>query len=82
MKEEKQENPFKRPTQPSMKRRSNEHDYTSQCFYMVTMAVEGRRPLLGSVIGQCEAPADSVKARPSAADAAGRGRARGVVGYQ
>ena len=62
MKEEKQENPFKRPTQPSMKRRSNEHDYTSQCFYMVTMAVEGRRPLLGSVIGQCEAPADSVEA--------------------
>ena len=62
MKEEKQENPFKRPTQPSMKRRSNEHDYTCQCFYMVTMAVEGRRPLLGSVIGQCEAPADSVEA--------------------
>jgi len=62
MKEEKQGNPFKRPTQPSMKRRSNEHDYTSQCFYMVTMAVEGRRPLLGSVIGQCEAPADSVEA--------------------
>ena len=62
MNEEKQENPFKRPTQPSMKRRSNEHDYTSQCFYMVTMAVEGRRPLLGSVIGQCEAPADSVEA--------------------
>lgn len=62
MKEEKQENLFKRPTQPSMKRRSNEHDYTSQCFYMVTMAVEGRRPLLGSVIGQCEAPADSVEA--------------------
>lgn len=62
MKEEKQETLFKRPTQPSMKRRSNEHDYTSQCFYMVTMAVEGRRPLLGSVIGQCEAPADSVEA--------------------
>ncbi len=40
---------------PTMKRRDDEHDYTQACFYMVTMAVEGRRPLLGSIVGRAEA---------------------------
>ena len=38
-----------------MKRRDDGHDYTQACFYMVTMAVEGRRPLLGSIVGRAEA---------------------------
>ena len=36
---------------PSMKRRSNINDYYSRHIYMVTMAVEGRRPLLGTLRG-------------------------------
>ena len=40
---------------PTMKRRDDEHDYTQACFYMVTMAVEGRRSLLGSIVGRAEA---------------------------
>ncbi len=41
---------------PSMKRRGASHDYSSECFYMLTMAVEGRRPLLGRVVGCGDAP--------------------------
>ena len=33
----------------SMKRRNEYHDYTSRCIYMITLAVEGRKPLLGSL---------------------------------
>ena len=33
----------------SMKRRNAWHDYHSRCIYMVTMAVEGRRPVLGKL---------------------------------
>lgn len=36
---------------PSMKRRSNINDYHGRHIYMVTMAVEGRRPLLGTLRG-------------------------------
>ena len=36
---------------PSMKRRSNINDYYGRHIYMVTMAVEGRRPLLGTLKG-------------------------------
>ena len=36
---------------PSMKRRSNINDYYGRHIYMVTMAVEGRRPLLGTLRG-------------------------------
>ncbi len=39
-----------------MKRRSYEHDYTEECFYMVTLVVEGRLPLLGRVVGSGNAP--------------------------
>ena len=33
----------------SMKRRHDHHDYQSPCIYMITLAVKGRRPLLGAV---------------------------------
>ena len=41
---------------PSMKRRSNINDYYGRHIYMVTMAVEGRRPLLGTLIGSSTVP--------------------------
>lgn len=37
--------------QPSMKRRSDINDYQGRHIYLVTLAVEGRRPLLGQVVG-------------------------------
>lgn len=40
---------------PSMKRRNAWHDYYSRCIYMITMAVEGRKP----VLGELNAPDDS-----------------------
>ena len=33
----------------SMKRRNGHHNYYSRCIYMVTLAVEGRRPALGDL---------------------------------
>ena len=39
---------------PSMKRRRVGHDYRSRCIYMITLVVEGRRPLLGHVSGDGE----------------------------
>jgi REP element-mobilizing transposase RayT len=44
---------------PSMQRRCVGHDYTERMMYMVTMVVEGRRPLLGMVVGRSNAPAGS-----------------------
>ena len=40
---------------PSMKRRSLDHDYHSRHIYMITLAVEGRRPLLGRLVGDVAA---------------------------
>ncbi len=48
---------------PSMKRRSNINDYYGRHIYMVTMAVEGRRPLLGSLMGS-SAVADGEEGAP------------------
>lgn len=39
---------------PSMKRRFVGHDYTKRGIYMLTMAVEGRRPLFGRVYGSSD----------------------------
>lgn len=36
---------------PSMKRRCEEKDYTERGLYMVTLAIEGRQPLLGTLEG-------------------------------
>jgi hypothetical protein len=44
---------------PSMQRRCVGHDYTERMMYMVTMVVEGRRPLFGTVVGRNDAPAGS-----------------------
>lgn len=38
-------------TKPSMKRRRNGHDYQKRQMYLITITVEGRRPLLGRVVG-------------------------------
>lgn len=42
--------PFIGPLKPSMKRRSDYNDYEGRRMYKVTLAVEGRPPLLGQVI--------------------------------
>ena len=47
---------------PSMLRRCVGHDYTERMMYMVTIVVEGRRALLGRVVGRGDAPADSKEA--------------------
>ena len=39
---------------PSMKRRCNQKDYTDRGIYMITMAIEGRRPLLGMLAGDAD----------------------------
>ncbi len=41
--------PFAGPKKATMKRRQVGHDYTRRGLYLVTMAVEGRRPLFGRV---------------------------------
>ena len=43
----------------SMHRRSDSHDYSERRMYMITMEVEGRRPLFGRIIGNPFAPANS-----------------------
>ena len=49
---------------PSMKRRRIGHNYKSRCIYMITLVVEGRRPLLGSVIGDGESQTAKVRRSP------------------
>lgn len=44
---------------PSMLRRRVGHDYESRRIYLITMTVEGRRPLLGTLVGNAEAEAGS-----------------------
>ena len=39
----------------SMKRRDSHHDYRERCMYMITLEVEGRRPLFGRVVGNAYA---------------------------
>lgn len=55
--------------QPSMKRRSDINDYHGRHIYLVTLAVEGRRPLLGQVVGNplaAEGSADAPRIELSA----------------
>jgi REP element-mobilizing transposase RayT len=40
---------------PSMTRRRDGHNYCARRMYLITMTVEGRRPLLGTVVGNPEA---------------------------
>ena len=46
----------------SMQRRCVGHDYSQRQMYMVTMVVEGHRPLLGEVVGRSEAEVGSDEA--------------------
>ena len=43
----------------SMKRRDDHHDYTERRMYMITLEVEGRRPVFGRLVGDAFAPAGS-----------------------
>ena len=44
---------------PSMKRRDDHHDYTERRMYMITLEVEGRRPVFGHLVGDAFAPVGS-----------------------
>ncbi|MBR5395601.1 MAG: transposase [Bacteroidaceae bacterium] len=46
----------------SMKRRDDHNDYQGRKMYMITMEVEGRRPLFGKVVGDPFAPKGSAEA--------------------
>ena len=39
----------------SMLRRCIDHDYTDRQMYLVTMVIEGRRPLFGEIVGRSDA---------------------------
>ena len=39
---------------PTMHRRMVDHDYQERRMYMITMVTEGRRPLLGTVVGRSD----------------------------
>ena len=43
----------------SMKRRDDYHDYTERRMYMITLELEGRRPLFGRIVGDAFAPKGS-----------------------
>ena len=48
---------------PSMHRRRIGHDYQSRRMYLITMTIEGRKPLLGRLVGQVGETAESTTAR-------------------
>ena len=43
----------------SMKRRDDHHDYSERRMYMITLEVEGRRPVFGKLVGDAFAPKGS-----------------------
>lgn len=43
----------------SMKRRDDHHDYSERRMYMITLEVEGRRPVFGRLVGDAFAPKGS-----------------------
>ncbi len=44
---------------PTMHRRMLDHDYQERQMYMITMVTEGRRPLLGQIVGRSDASPDT-----------------------
>lgn len=54
--------PFAGEKKASMLRRRVGHDYQSRRVYLITMTVVGRRPLLGSLTGDADAPDGSPSA--------------------
>ena len=53
---------FAGETIPSMTRRRDGHDYEARQMYLITITVEGRRPLLGRVVGNLEAEEGAAEA--------------------
>ena len=53
---------FAGETIPSMTRRRDGHDYEARQMYLITITVEGRRPLLGRVVGNPEAAEGAAEA--------------------
>ena len=49
---------FMRKKIPSMKRRSVHNDYYGRHIYMLTLAVEGRKPILGKLVGNIKDESD------------------------
>ena len=39
---------------PSMKRRCADNNYTERGLYLITIAIEGRKPLLGTLAGKVD----------------------------
>ena len=60
MEEKKEENSptkwekYAKGKKPSMKRRCSQNDYLDRGIYMITIAIEGRRPLLGKLVGDTD----------------------------
>ena len=54
--------PFAGEAKPSMLRRRIGHDYAGRCIYLVTVTTEGHRPLLGTLVGDADAPGGSADA--------------------
>ena len=54
--------PFAGEKKPSMLRRRVGHDYESRRIYLITMTIERRRPLLGTLTGDADAPDGSPEA--------------------
>lgn len=54
--------PFAGEKKSSMLRRRVGHDYESRRIYLITMTTEGRRPLLGKLVGNADAPKGSIDA--------------------
>ena len=48
---------------PSMNRRRVGHDYRERRMYMITMTVEGRRPLFGQLVGETAGAPEAAEAR-------------------
>ena len=46
---------YAKEKKPSMKRRCAQHDYHDRGIYMLTLSIEGRRPLLGRLCGNPQA---------------------------
>lgn len=53
---------FAGETIPSMTRRRDGHDYEARQMYLITITVEGRRPLLGRVVGNPESAEGAAEA--------------------
>jgi len=54
-----QQKAFAGEKKPSMQRRFVGHDYQERQIYMITMVTEGRRPLLGQLVGKSDGLAGS-----------------------